>query len=327
MLRLLREEDIRQLLTMEETIAALDAAFKDWAAGQAANQPRRRVSGGTGAVLATMSAALPQRGLLGFKAYTADSRGVRFWVTLFDADSGRPLAVMEADWLGRMRTGAMSGLATRYLANPDAEVLGIMGAGTQALPQVLAIAAVRRLAEVRIFSRDPGRRAAFARTVQQAMPRGTRVTEAQSPFDAVEPAQVITTITSAPEPVLVGSWLKPGQHLNVCGSNLPHRREVDAATVGRADLVVADDVEAARLEAGDLLLAETEGTLTWGRVGSLREVVGGGLVRQRRSDVTLFKSVGLAIEDVATAAVVLEHAEARDAGQRFPYGAQDVPRR
>jgi alanine dehydrogenase len=320
MLRFLREADVRQLLTMEETIAALEAAFKDWVVGHADNQPRRRVSGGTGAVLATMSAALPQRGLVGFKAYTAGRRGHHFWVTLFEAASGRPLAVLEADWLGRMRTGAVSGLATRYLANADAAVLGLIGAGTQALTQVLAIAAVRPLAEVRIFSRNPGRAAAFAEEVRAAVPDAVRVTQASSAFDAVEPAQIITTITSAREPVLVGSWLKPGQHLNVCGSNLPDRREIDAAAVGRADLLIADDLEAARLEAGDLLLAAAEGALEWGRVGSLRQVIGGERSRQRRADVTLFKSVGLAIEDLAAAAVVLEHAEALTAGQLVPDG-------
>lgn len=327
MLRFLREADVRQLLTMDETIAALEAAFKDWAAGHASNQPRRRVGGGAGTVLATMSAALPRRGLVGFKAYTVGNQGVRFWVTLFEAASGRPLVLMEADWLGRMRTGAVSGLATRLLANADAEVLGLIGTGTQALTQVLAIAAVRRLAEVRVFSRDPGRRAAFAHQLQRAVPGEIRVTQASSAQDAAERAHVVTTITPAREPVLLGSWLGPGQHLNICGSNMPDRREVDAATVERADLLVADDTQAARLEAGDLLLAEAQGALDWGRVGSLREVVAGGPSRKRRSDVTLFKSVGLAIEDVAAAAVVLEHAEARGVGSRLPDPAEDAPMR
>jgi ornithine cyclodeaminase/alanine dehydrogenase-like protein (mu-crystallin family) len=318
MLRFLREADVRNLLTMDETIAALEAAFRDWAAGRASNQPRRRVTAGSGAVLAIMSAALSQRGLLGLKAYTSGKHGARFWVALFDAADGRPVAMLEADWLGRMRTGAASGLATKYLANPDAKVLAVIGAGTQALTQVLAIAAVRPLSEVRIFSRDPARRGALAQEVQRAIPGGIHVTQAQSARAAVETAQVITTITSAGRPVLFGSWLTPGQHLNVCGSNMPDRREVDAAAVARADLLVADDVEAARLEAGDLLLAEAEGTLTWPRVHSLREVVAGGPGRQQGSDLTLFKSVGLAVEDIAAAAVVLARAEARGVGQPLP---------
>src|SRR5690349_1583037 len=139
----LRETDVKSLLTMEATLGALDAAFREWAAGGAANQPRRRV--GDGAVLATMSAALPSRGLMGFKAYTASKAGARFWVCLFDAVDGRPRAVIEAHWLGQMRTGAASGLATKYLARPDASIFTVIGSGSQALTQVLAVAAVRTL--------------------------------------------------------------------------------------------------------------------------------------------------------------------------------------
>src|SRR5229473_1968607 len=156
----LRESDVKALLTMEVTLAALEAAFGEWAAGRASNQPRRRVA--SGAVLATMSCALPSSGLMGFKAYTHGPNGARFWVALFDASDGRPRALMEADWLGRMRTGAASGLATKYMARPEASIFTIIGAGSQALTQVLAVAAVRSLREVRVFSRDAGHRAAFA---------------------------------------------------------------------------------------------------------------------------------------------------------------------
>jgi alanine dehydrogenase len=312
----LRETEVKALLTMDATLTALEAAFREWAAGRAANQPRRRVAGG--AVLATMSAALPSIGLVGFKAYSVSTAGVRFWVALFDAADGRPRALIEADWLGRMRTGAASGLATKVLARPEAGVLGIIGTGSQALTQVLAVAAVRPIREVRVFSRDAAHRAAFVDELSGALAKGIRIQPMPSMRDAVDGADILTTVTSAAHPLFPGEWLQAGQHLNVCGSNFPDRREVDGRTVARADLVVADDVEAARLEAGDLLLAEREGQLGWGRVHSLREVVAGVTGYRQPSDVTLFKSVGLAIEDVAAGGAVLQLAEAGGIGLRLP---------
>jgi ornithine cyclodeaminase/alanine dehydrogenase-like protein (mu-crystallin family) len=309
----LREADVKALLTMDTTLAALESAFRDWAAGRASNQPRRRVAGG--ATLATMSSALPSSGLMGFKAYTHGARGARFWLALFDAADGRPRALMEADWLGRMRTGAVSGLATKYLARGDASIFTVIGAGSQALTQVLAVAAVRSLREVRVFSRDAGHRAAFARELTATL--DIRATPMANLKDAIDGAEILTTITSAAQPIFPGEWLQAGQHLNVCGSNYPDRREVDGRTIARADWLVADDVDAARLEAGDLILAEREGQLSWGRVRSLRDVVGTTGQRQP-SDLTVFKSVGLAIEDVAAGAAVLELAESRGLGLRLP---------
>jgi alanine dehydrogenase len=311
----LREADVKGILTMDLTLAALDAAFREWAAGRAANQPRRRVA--AGAVLATMSAALPAKGLMGFKAYTHSKAGARFWVCLFDAADGQPRAVLEADWLGRMRTGAASGLATRYLARREASIFTIIGAGSQALTQVLAVAAVRPLLEVRVASRDPAHRDAFIEQLEGALPGTIAVRPAGNMREAIDGADILTTITSASHPIFPGEWLQAGQHLNVCGSNVPDRREIDGRIVARADLVVADDVEAARVEAGDLLLAEREGQLNWARVHSLRDVIAGSTGGRQPSDVTLFKSVGLAIEDVAAGAAVLELAEARGLGERY----------
>ena len=312
----LREDEVKALLTMDVTLAALEAAFREWGAGRAANQPRRRVA--AGATLATMSAALPSIGLMGFKAYSVSAAGARFWVALFDAADGRPRALMEAHWLGRMRTGAASGLATKSLARPESGVLSIIGSGSQALTQVLAVAAVRPIREVRIYSRDAAHRAAFADELSGLLAKEIGIRPMASMREAVEGADILTTITSAAQPLFPGEWLQAGQHLNVCGSNFPDRREVDGRTVARADLVVADDAEAARLEAGDLLLAEREGQLGWGRVHSLREVVAGATGHRQPSDVTLFKSVGLAIEDVAAGGAVLQLAEARGIGLRLP---------
>lgn len=252
---LLREADVQRLLTLEDTLAAVELAFREWGEGRAQNQPRRRVQGGV--FLATMSASLPAAGLVGLKAYTAGRAGARFWVHLFDAATGKLRAVIEADHLGRLRTGAASGLATRYLANPAAAVLAQFGTGTQALTQALAVAAVRPIREIRVVSRDPRHRQDFSDRLGKEWHGCVReVTSAEA---ALHGADVVTTITSSPTPLFPGARLTPGQHVNAAGSNWPDRREIDAEAVGRARLVVADDAEAARVEAGDLLLAERRG--------------------------------------------------------------------
>lgn len=313
---LLREADVRALVDINDALKALDSAFREMATGQARNQPRRRVRGGA-TTLAIMSAALPSRNLVGYKAYTAGSRGARFWVHLFDGSDGLLLAVIEADWLGALRTGAVSGLATGALARNDASVLTVFGAGHQALPQVLAVAAVRRLREVRVVNRNPARRAELAGELRLRLPE-VQIVEAGAQ-EAVAGADIITTITSAPSPLFPGNWIQAGQHLNVAGSNIPNRREVEGRAIGRADLLVVDDIEAARLEAGDLLMAEQDGALGWARVHSLSEVIAGAIGRSQASDVTLFKSVGLALEDVALGAVVLERARERGLGESIHF--------
>src|SRR3989475_8181121 len=255
----LRETDVKELLTMDTTLLALEAAFREWAAGRASNQPRRRVA--AGAVLATMSAALPSKGLMGFKAYTHGKAGARFWLCLFDTADGRPHAVIEADWLGRMRTGATSGLATKYLAPAPASVLTIIGAGTQSLTQVLAVAAGRPLREGRVFSRTSAHRDALVEQLRNILPGTIAIQPAGSLREAVNGAGILTTVTSAAQPIFPGEWLQAGQHLNVCGSNYPDRREHDSRGVSPADLLVGRGVEAAPLRGGDPLLPAGEGAL------------------------------------------------------------------
>jgi len=161
-------------------------------------------------------------------------------------------------------------------------------------------------------------RDALVAELRNVLPGTIAIQPAGSLREAVDGAGILTTVTPAAQPIFPGEWLEAGQHLNVCGSNYPDRREIDSRVVSRADLLVADDVEAARLEAGDLLLAEREGQLNWGRVHSLRDVVAGSAGGRQASDVSLFKSVGLAIEDVAAGAAVLELARERGAGQQLP---------
>jgi alanine dehydrogenase len=318
----LREADVERLLTMPDTIAALDNVFRQQspAAGeqQALNRPRARLQP-PGAILHFMMAAAPGLGVYGFKAYTVARPGVaRFAVMLFSTEDGRLLALIEADKLGQMRTGAASGLATRYLARQDAVSVGIVGAGWQARSQLQAVCAVRSVQVIRVSGRNPERLRAFCDEMGAAL--GITVTPVESAEAAVRDADIVITATNAKEPVVLGDWLKPGAHLNVMGSNWANRREVDERVIARSDLMVIDSKEQGMLEAGDLLVPIQQGLLSWDHVHELHEVVAGTLPgRQGPQEITLFKSLGLALEDIAVAKHMYDLARERGVGEELEF--------
>jgi alanine dehydrogenase len=313
---LLREEEVQALLSVGDAIEALERTFRAQAEGRAVNLPRQRVRwpGGT---LHVMAAGDLGSGYVGLKAYTAVGGQTRFVVLLFHAESGELLAIIEADRLGRLRTGAATGLATRYLARPDARVVGMIGAGRQAATQLMAVCAVRPIAEARVYSPTPERRAAFAHRMRETL--GIPVQAVERPEAAVEGADILITITSAREPVLRGAWLRPGVHLNAAGSNALLRRELDEEAIARADLIVIDSKAQGQIEAGDFLEPLERGRLQWERVYELRDVVAGRVGRAHPEQITLFKSLGIALEDIAVAAVAYERARAQGAGERIRF--------
>jgi alanine dehydrogenase len=313
---LLREEEVQALLSVGDAIEALERTFRAQAEGRAVNLPRQRVRwpGGT---LHVMAAGDLGSGYVGLKAYTAVGGQTRFVVLLFHAESGELLAIIEADRLGRLRTGAATGLATRYLARPDARVVGMIGAGRQAATQLMAVCAVRPIAEARVYSPTPERRAAFAHRMRETL--GIPVQAVERPEAAVEGADILITITSAREPVLRGAWLRPGVHLNAAGSNALLRRELDEEAIARADLIVIDSRAQGQIEAGDFLEPLERGRLQWERVYELRDVVAGRVGRAHPEQITMFKSLGIALEDIAVAAVAYERARAQGAGERIRF--------
>jgi ornithine cyclodeaminase/alanine dehydrogenase-like protein (mu-crystallin family) len=302
---------------MDDAIGAVEAAFRALGQGSAQNRPRARVYVPSG-VLNVMSAALPDAGVLGLKSYTAFREGVRFLVLLYSAEDGRLLAVIEADRLGQMRTGAASGVATRLLARADATSVGLIGAGWQAQSQLAAVCAVRPIRSVRVFSRREAKGKAFAEAMSARL--GVRIMPAASAEDAVRGADVVIAATTAREPVVAGDWLRPGQHINAVGSNQAARRELDSAAVDRCDRIIIDSLEQGRMEAGDVLMPINEGRFGWERVAELAHVlVGRAPGRSSRDEITLFKSLGLAIEDMAVAARVYTRALAERRGERLPF--------
>ncbi len=298
------EAQVREALPMSLALERVEECFRRLSDNRMVNHPRRRIGLANGAMLHAMDAGDNTAGLLGAKLYaTRPKVGAHFLVVLFDAETTRPVATIEADELGRIRTGAASGVATKLLARRDADTLGLIGAGWQAETQLEAIAAVRKLRLVRVFARRPDRCEAFAARMSDKL--GLEVEPVASAREAAEGAAILVTITNAKEPVLLGDWLEPGCHVNAAGSNHVRRREIDSRVVERADLIATDSLEQARLEAGDLVQAHAEGRLEWGRVVEL-SAIAGGLAPGRRGDgeITLFESQGLAAEDLIVAEAV-----------------------
>lgn len=311
----LTESDVTALLTMPDAFAACEDAFRALGEGQATNQPRRRLATGQG-MLHHMVAALPDRDAMGYKAYTVGSGGVRFHVMLYSVASGELIAILQANALGQIRTGAASGVATAYLAREDARRIGCIGTGSQARTQLEAVVHARPPEQILVFGRDGERRASFARDMSERL--GCDVTPAESADAVVRGSDIVITATTSRTPVFDGALLAPGTHVNAIGNNFWMKQEIDLETVRRADIIVVDDHEQARIECGDLLPAVEFGTVRWGEVRELGEVVAGRAPGRRTpEDVTLFESQGIALEDIAVAAHVVELARGRGIGQEI----------
>ena len=310
----LSEADVERLLPMRECVEAVEEAFRQWGEGRADNRPRARASV-RGALLHALAAGSESWGRLAAKVYATTREGARFVVLLFDGRTSELLAVIEADRMGQTRTGAASGVATRRLARKDARSLAIIGTGWQARGQAQAIATVRPLQSVRAFGRDRERLREFCRDVETAC--GVRATPCASAEEAVREAHIIVTATSSAQPILEGAWIAPGAHVNAVGSNRAERRELDDEAVRRAGVIVVDSIEQARLEAGDLLAVD--GGVPLERAVELKEVVTGRHPgRQDDSGITLFKSLGIGLEDLAAASFVYDRAIESGAGKPLP---------
>jgi ornithine cyclodeaminase/alanine dehydrogenase-like protein (mu-crystallin family) len=235
-------------------------------------------------------------------------------VTLYDGKTGEMLAVLQADYLGQMRTGAASGVATKYMSRKDSATVGVFGAGKQARTQLLGVSKVRNLTRAVVYSRSPERQAEFAREMSTLC--GIEVAAAAQPEEAARGLDVICTATTSREPVLFGGWLSPGQHLNIAGSNFLAKTEIDVEVVKRANLIAIDSKEQGRLEAGDLVAALDQHVIEWMDVAELGRVVAMRTPgRQSAEDITLFKSLGIGVEDIAVAAKVYQKAKDEGVGR------------
>ncbi|MBJ7600798.1 ornithine cyclodeaminase family protein [Candidatus Nephthysia bennettiae] len=300
---LLRESDIERIADMRPIMDAVEAAMTDLGAGSAQNQPRRRVFP-PGGVLNMMSASWPAGGLSGFKAYTVAAGRARFLVTLFDLE-GAPVALIEADRLGTLRTGAATGVAARRLTPPGPKTVAVIGTGWQARTQVWALREALEIRELRVFGRDPERRRRFAAQVgAEAAP---------SAEAAVRGADVVVTMTTSADPVLEASWVAPGALVVGAGSNYPSRAELPPELIHSARAVVVDQLETARLESGDLLRAGYD----LDQALELGAVLAGNATLPPGDAAVVFESHGLALWDVAAGHTVLEPARAQSLGEEI----------
>lgn len=314
----LKESDVEQLLTMSTTLELIERVHREYSTGNAIDVPRERTRLPK-AALHILQGAVPSAGVFGYKAYTSSREGIRFLVYAFNAERGNLDAIVEANHLGMMRTGAAGGVAAKWLARADAKVAGIFGSGWQAQGQLEALAAVRRLERVKVFSRNAEKVARFCDRMGKKL--SLDVTPAASAEDAVRASDIVVTITTSATPVFDGEWLTPGTHVNAAGSNSLLRREIDETTVSRSNPVVVDSRPSAIKEAGDLLPALEKGRLHVGALTELGEVIAG--LRPGRGNaeqISLFESQGMAMQDLIIAAELARLARAKGMGKEVDIG-------
>lgn len=312
----LTEAEVQSLVTMEDAIAALADGFGQWGQGGTATLPRGRLALPGGKRLNVMASAIPGSDVFGIRAYYSLASGANNLVLLFSIADTRLLAIIEAKWASATRTGAATGLATRLMARADAARVAIIGTARQAAPQLHAVKAVRPITHIKAYSRDQGHRETFCARMSDEL--GIDVTAAASAEACVDGADIVITITNSKTPVLRGSWLAPGQHINAVGANSADRRELDDDAVLRADIKAVDDLAQARIEAGAFMELTQQGQLAWSDIQELGALVQGEAPGRSGDDqITLYKSLGIPLEDVAFAKMIYGRAQERGVGREF----------
>jgi ornithine cyclodeaminase/alanine dehydrogenase-like protein (mu-crystallin family) len=320
---LLTEANVRAILTMPLAIEAVEASFRRLGDGAASSHPRRRLFIPGETILNYMAAADSAGGYVGLKIYSIARGKARFVVPLFRAETGEMAALIEADYLGQMRTGAASGVAAKVMARADARTVAIVGTGLQARTQLEAVAHARKLDRIHAFGRDVPRREKFAKEMTERL--GVPVVPVSSAEEAARGADIVITSTTSKTPVVEGRWIEPGMHISAIGSNYAEKREIDTEAVRRCDVIAADSVEQSKVESGDLIQAFAGDESRWGSVREFADVVAGKVPgRTNPEQVTLFKSNGIAIEDIVTAGRVYELARQQGIGREIPMWQGEV---
>ena len=314
----INEAEVKSLFSMPVAIEAVETISRRQAEGDVLVHARRRFELPGGTFFHHMAAADVRENLVATKQYTYVGGKLKFIVSLFSIASGDLLALIEADVLGQMRTGAASGVATKYLARTDARTAAIIGTGGQARTQLEAIAAVRKLERAKVYGRGAEGRERFAQEMSAKL--GIPVDSAASSAEATEAAEIVSTATTASHAVVSAAAIKPGTHINAIGANHMKKRELDAETVAKCDRIVVDSIEQSHLEAGDLVLGFAGHEKRWDAVRELSSLVAGICVgRTGDSQITLFKSNGIAAWDLAAAAAVYRLAKERGLGRTLPF--------
>ncbi len=317
MVLFLNEADVQQLITMPLALEQVELALKDRALGRAIDLPRARIQT-TAGIQHVLQACAPELGYIGFKYYFSPpgKRGATY-VHLISMATGQLEAIIGAVTLGMMRTGAASGVASKHLANPGASVLAQIGAGYQGMGQLEAVVTALNIREARVYARTRDKLEAWCKKMADKL--GIPVIPATSGADALKGAHVVNIMTKSATPVIDGDWLQPGQHVNAAGSNALSRAEIDAKTIARCKLITVDSRGTARNECGDLIAAVENGRLSWDTLPEIGEVIAGRVPgRTGKDDITLYESHGMGIQDIYTAAKLVELARSRKVGTELP---------
>ncbi len=304
---ILRESDVQELIEMDDVIGAVENAMRELGEGDAHNEPRRRAFA-PGGLLNVMFASYPGGKCTGMKAYTVSDGHVRFMVAMFRLD-GVLEALVEADFMGAYRTGAATAVAARALGSAGPTKIAMIGTGWQAATQALALSRVVEIDQLRVYSRNAEKRAAFA--AEQKEQLGVETVAAETAEAAVRGADIVVTVTTSHSPVVETDWIEPQALVAAVGSNFRNRAELPPDLVERAHTVVVDQLAAAQLESGDLIQAAEAGRFDWSQAVELGAVVTGRWERPERPGITLFESHGLALWDLAAATVVVAEARRR----------------
>jgi len=315
----INETEVRGILTMPMALEAVEEISRKQATGHAILHPRRRFELPEGGGFFHYMAAMDmESGFIAMKQYTYVKGTLRFLVPLYEVATGALLALIEADFLGQQRTGAASGLATKFLARQDARAAAIIGTGGQAKTQLEAVAAVRKLTSARVYGRDPERRQAFCEEMCKRL--GVPVHPANSASEAVRGADIINTATTSAKPVLDGRDIAEGAHINAIGANHAHKRELDDTAMSRADVLFVDSLEQSQQEAGDLIIPFLSRPQKWHAVKELHQLVAGQVPgRTSEKQITLFKSNGIAAWDLAVAEKIYLIARERKLGKELGF--------
>jgi len=312
----INESEVRQFLTMPMAIDAVEDISRKQAQGNVLVHPRRRFELGGGGFFHHMAALDKEAGFVATKQYTYVKGKLCFLVTLFSATTGELLALIEADYLGRQRTGAASGVATKYLSQKDARSAAIIGTGGQARTQLEAINSVRLLDSAFVYGRDKQRRNQFCEEMSERL--SINVYPMESAAAAVRGAKIVSTATTSSHPVLTGGDLPPGIHINAIGANHAHKQELDAAAIAKANLIFVDSIDQSRQEAGDLIIPFQQHPERWNDVHELAQLVAAQVPgRTSDSQITLFKSNGIAAWDLAVAVKVYHLAKEKGLGRNL----------
>jgi len=318
------ESDVVSMMDLGEAIEALEIGLLAEAHGDAQNMIKTHVEWTGGGTLHAIGAVFPRAGYAGTKTWPHTKNGATPLLVLFDSNSGALKAIVEAFALGQMRTAAASGVATRWLASPEAQEFAVIGTGKQAITQVAAVVAVRPIRRIRVFSPNEERRNKFVARVTNEF--GVEAVCAASVREAVKGASIVTAITRATEPFLNADMVDRGTHINSVGAIVPSRAEVSEDVLARSTQIVTDSIPQAQKLSRELIEFFGPPPGNWGAVRTLASVVANRSARAASDDLTLFKSLGVGVSDLSLGIALYSKALALGLGHRIPHPQKVSPR-